>query len=490
MTIIVVLLAGSLYGLLMGIIPVAGASIALIAVYPLLSIFLDDPYLGVMFIMSMCAGTSIGDSFSSVLLGIPGAGSTAACIFDGYPMTKNGEAGRAIGIILFDSALSGIFFAIVGFLFIPIYGKLILHFFIPDFLALMILGLSCVGFLISKDIYKSLFAICVGGSIGLIGMDPSTTEFRYTFGIDYLKSGVSFVAVISGLFAIPELVEGFLLKKSPAPRITNYYQQLLIGVNDVLTHWRDAIRGSFIGFFIGIIPGVGGGIADFIAYGVTSNIKKKNEKEFGAGNPRGLIGIEGANNANNVGAMIPTILFGVPGGPWAAIVMGVLMYFGMNMGSQDTLSDSQFINSLFLGYIFGTLFVAILSVFIVRLIIKLLEVPFYVYGIIIFLLVVWANFQYTGGIEDIIVLFIMSIIGLIFKYLHINRPAALLSFVVMSQLEKYASQTFTIYSFKDLLHMPLFLILTLTSLLIITLCLYRTHTEKFNNENTTSRNIF
>lgn len=459
------ILLGSLYGLLVGVIPIAGVTTALITVIGFAQYFIADPYLGIVFLTSIIAACASADSYTSILTGIPGASSTAACVIDGYPMTKNGEAGRAMGIAIFDSALNGVLYGILAFSLLPLYGKIILLFGIPEFAAFMLLALACVGFVASKNPYKSILAIMIGLFLGLIGQEPSTGIARFTFGWDYLEAGIHIIPLISGLFGIPELVFGFKQATSHKVVLDNYWSQLRTGLKDCVINWKDMLRGGVIGFFTGLLPGVGGAVGDFLAYGATKS--KHPTEEFGNGNPKGLLGCEGANTAQKVSSLVPTVLFGVPAAPFAAIMMAICMYFGIELGSPDLVSDREFAWSLVAGFVGGTILVAIFSIFLMKQIIKLLSVPYWIYASVIMAVIIYANMQYTGTWRDLAILGICSLLGLILKYFDLSRPAVLVTFVVAERLENYSQQALILYDWTELVTRPIFMLCIIFSIYII-----------------------
>ena len=459
------IMLGSLYGLLIGVVPIAGVTTALITVFGVAHYFLSDPYIGIVFLTSIIAACAAADSYTSILTGIPGASTTAACVIDGYPMTKNGEAGRAMGIAIFDSTLQGVFYGVLAFAMLPLYGKIILWFGIPEFAGFMLMSLACVGFVASKNPIKSFIAVAFGLFVGMIGQEPSTGEFRYTFGWEYLGAGIQMIPLISGLFGFPELVEGFKQRKAEPPKIVNYWPQLKQGFADCRKYWRDMMRGGFIGFVTGLLPGVGGAIGDFLAYG--STVAKHPDQKFGNGNPLGLLGCEGANAAQKVSSMIPTVLFGIPAAPFAAIMMALCLYFGIELGTPDLITDNKFVWSLASGFILGTIIVGLVSIFFMKYIIKILEVPYWIYATIIMTVMVWANLEYTGGWEDVAMLSIWCAIGFTLKYFDISRPAVLVTYVVAEKLEGYLKQTAQLYSFEDLITRPIFVVTIVIALTIV-----------------------
>ncbi len=445
-------LIGTAYGMLVGIIPIAGVTTALITVFSMGTYFMADPYLGLVFLTAIVASCASADSYTSILTGIPGASTTAACVIDGYPMAQKGQAARAMGIAIADSTFNGVLYAVVAFALLPFYGKIIVLFGRPEFLGFMMMALACVGFVASKNVFLSICAIIFGLFIGLIGQDVVGNP-RFAFGWEYLENGVGMVVLLSGLFGIPELVAGFRrgAKSAAPPTSEHYWSQLFQGFNDVRLNWFDMVRGGFIGFVTGLLPGVGGAVGDFLAYGATKAAHKGKDQEvpFGEGNPVGLLGCEGANNAQKVSSMIPACLFGIPAAPFAAMVMAICMYFGMEIGQPSLLQDSDFVNSLAFGYIFGTIGVALLSIFLYKWIIKILEVPYWIYATFIIAVIIYANMQYTGGWEDLALLGILSAIGVILKHYNVSRPAILVAYVVAFKIDEYFWGTLQLYGYKQ-----------------------------------------
>jgi putative tricarboxylic transport membrane protein len=462
---VVWLLLGTVYGTIIGVIPVAGATIGLLVVFGMLDIFLANPYLGVVFMISFLGAVSSSDSFTSILTGIPGSGSTAASVIDGYPMARNGEAGRAIGAALMDSFLNGIIWGLLAFGFMPFYSELILFFGIPEFAALMFLSLACVGFITVKNPWLSVASIGIGLFLGLIGQVPGTGAYRFTFGWEYLAAGIQMIPIIAGLFAIPEIIDAFKNKAIKPPPITNYWNQLFQGFRDCFLNWRDMIRGGAIGFFTGILPGIGGSAGDMMAYGAT--VARHKNETFGNGNVKGLIGCEGANNAQKPASLIPTVLFGIPGAPFAAIMLAVCMSLGLEMGTATLLADQKFIWSLGAGFIASTILGFIICIFITKWVVKILEIPSWIYASIITLIVLWSSVQYTGTVNDLYILAICGIIGFVAKKTGMSRPAILLAYVVAEKFENYSQQALTLYTLTEILSRPIVLTLVIISVLII-----------------------
>ncbi len=462
---------GTVYGMIIGIMPMAGATTGLLTVFALSDQFLVNPYLGIVFLTSLIAASSTGDSFTSILTGIPGSNTTAASIIDGYQMARQGQAARAIGIAIMDSTINGVLWGLVAFALMPFYAKLILVFGIPEFVAFMVMALACVGFVTSRNAFLSVFAIVLGCFLGMIGQDPATGVTRYTFGWEYLGAGIQLIPLIAGLFGIPEVLDGFLKKNNrPAP-ITDYWRQLFQGFRDCFVHWRDMMRGGVIGFFTGLMPGIGGSIGDIMAYGAT--VARYPREKFGNGNIKGLLGCEGANNAQKASSLVPTVLFGIPGAPFAAVMMAICMYFGMELGSPQLLKDTNFFWALGGAFIASTLLAFVIAMFTTRVVVKLLEIPYWIYATIIISIIVWSCLEYTGTINDVYILILCSLLGIAAKRFHVSRPAIMVAFILIDKLENYTQQTLTLYQPMDLLTRPIFMTLMVAAVGILVYSLTR-----------------
>lgn len=457
-------LIGTMYGMLIGVIPMAGATTGLLTVFALSPYFLADPYVGIVFLVSLIASSSTGDSFTSILTGIPGSNTTAASVIDGYQMAQQGQAGRALGIAIMDSTINGLLWGILAFAFMPFYAKLIMFFGIPEFAGFMVLALACVGFITSKNVWLSILAIALGCGLGLIGQNPATGVPRLTGGWDYLTAGIQIIPLIAGLFGIPELIDGFKSRVTKPVIVVDYWNQLRQGFRDCFDNWRDMLRGGFIGFATGLLPGIGGTIGDIMAYGAT--VAKHPTEKFGNGNPKGLLGCEGANNSQKASSLIPTVLFGIPAAPFAAVMMAICVYFGIELGTPQLLNDTNFFWALGGAFIASTVLAFFISIFTTRFIVWLLQVPYWIYAALIFSVIVWSCLEYTGTINDLYILGICGLIGIICKYVEISRPAVMVSFILIEKLENYSQQMLTLYTPGELFSRPIFTVLIISAIII------------------------
>jgi putative tricarboxylic transport membrane protein len=454
MTSILALVAGTLYGLLIGIIPGAGATTGLIFVFSFITLF-PDPYLAVIFVMAVVAASTTGDTYTGVLLGIPGANSAAATMIDGFPLALKGQATYAISAAVTTSTINGLIWGSLTFFLLPYYTQLIMVFGVPELWAFTALAFVCVTFVTNKFWFRSMLALAAGIFLGMIGVDPVTNADRWTGGWDYLGAGIQLLPLVAGLFAIPELLDGLKNRTRTATPVTSDISQTKSGIVAVWTHKWDALRGGVIGAFVGILPGLGGAVADWLSYSATLVFNPS--QTFGKGNIKGVIGPEGANNAQKATSMIPTVLFGIPGAPFAAIIISLFAFLDFELGTLELATDAKFFDSMLYGFMLATVLVGALCLLITPFIARIAQVPYKYYFPLLLGLVVLSCIQYTGGWEDYAILGICSVIGLLARHYKFSRPALLLAFILADRIEALTVQMSSLYTFEKLLDRPIFL---------------------------------
>ena len=406
--------------------------------------------------MAVVAASTTGDTFTGVLLGIPGANSAAATMVDGFPLALQGKATYAITAAVTTSTINGLLWGTLTFALLPWYAQLMMIFGIPELWAFTMLALATVGFISSKWWVRSTIAIVIGLCLGYIGTDPYTNGDRWTMGWDYLGDGLQLMPVVAGLFAFPEIIAGLRRGgKTAQVEKQDQRQQTVDGVKAVWANKWDALRGGAIGAFIGLLPGLGGAMSDWMSYGAT--VAAHPNEKFGNGNIKGVIGPEGSNNAQKATSMIPTVLFGIPGASFAAVLMGLFMYLDFELGTIDLAADDKFFDSLTFGFMWATVIVGILCIVFTRYIAMIAYIPYKYYFPLLVAFIVWACVQYTGGWEDYVILAIMTVIGLLAKKYKFSRPAMLMAFILSDRVESLTIQMTTLYNVDRLLDRPIFL---------------------------------
>ncbi len=330
----ILMLLGVAIGFVVGILPGLGGPVTLALMLPFT--FSMEPIEAFAFLLGMLVVTATTGDITSVLFGIPGEATSAAAALDGYPMTRRGESGRALGAVLFSSALGSLFGAVILALSIPAVRPVVLALSAPEFFALTLLGLTFVVTLSGSQVIKGFLMAGLGLFVALIGLDPQEGVPRYTFDQLYLWDGIGLIPLVIGLFGGAELLQLMLSKKSIAAGTDGVPTKMSgvgLGIRNTMTHWRVVVRASSIGALVGMIPGLGGSVAQFIAYGHARQASK-NPEMFGKGAIDGVIASGANNNAKDGASLIPTIAFGIPGGASTAVLLSAFLIVGLNPGPE------------------------------------------------------------------------------------------------------------------------------------------------------------
>jgi TctA family transporter len=331
------MLVGMGVGFVVGLLPGIGGAATLALMLPF--VFTMSPVEAFAFLLGMHSVAATTGDITSILFGVPGEGLSAATVVDGYPMAKQGEAGRALGAALMSSLVGAVIGAAALAVSIPIVRPLVLTFGSPELFMISVMGIACITSLSGLGARAQIKGFAMG-FLGLllstIGQERQSGSLRFDFGLIYLWEGLDLIPVLVGIFAIPEIVDLAVRRTAiagdrPAGKLG---AGVLEGIKDTFRHFWLVVRCSAVGVFVGILPGAGGGVAQWMAYAhaVQSAKDAKDRSRFGKGDVRGVLGPGAANNSKEGGDLIPTIAFGVPGSGAMAILLGAFLIMGLVPG--------------------------------------------------------------------------------------------------------------------------------------------------------------
>jgi TctA family transporter len=452
------LLVGVLVGLVVGILPALGTTAGMALLVPF--VFGMDKTAALAMMTGLLAVVATGDTVTSILLGIPGASSSQATVVDGFPMAKRGEAARALSAAYSSSLIGGIFGAIVLTGAIVVARPIILAFGTPEMLMLVVLGITMVSLLSGASLLKGFIALGLGMLLGALGPAAATGEYRYTFNNGYLMDGLPLGVVALATFAIPEIID--LLRRGEAiSDRAPLGHGWLTGVLDTWRHKWLVLRCSMIGCIVGALP-IGG--SDWIAYGHAVQTSKPRDN-FGKGDVRGVIAPEASNNANAGGALVPALIFGIPGSGSTAVFLGGLILIGVQPGpamiERNLDLTYTIIWSLALANVFGAGFCFLLSGQMARL----TEIRFVYLAPYILTVVFFGAFQSTRQWGDLLALFAVGVFGTFLRRFGYSRPAFLIGFVLQDNIETLLYQTVQFYTWSTIAARPLLWVLLIINLI-------------------------
>lgn len=327
---IILMLLGLVGGIIIGALPGLSATMGVALMVP--ATFAMSPTSGLVMLGAIYVGAIYGGANSAILICTPGTPSSVATTFDGWPLTKRGEADAA----LYTSLLSSAFGGIVGVFFLLFLAGALARFALrfggPENFWLCLFGLSTIAVMSPGNMGKGIVSGAIGLLVSTIGLDPNTGVPRFTFGSYSLMQGVSVIPCMIGLFSFSQVLyligtdKTFVAEYNPRKGTFRRTFNYLAGrCKKVL------LRSSLIGTWVGMLPGAGGEIASIIAYNESKRWSKDPSK-YGAGCLEGVASSESANNAVIGGSLIPMLTLGIPGSAVAAVILGALMAHGIQPG--------------------------------------------------------------------------------------------------------------------------------------------------------------
>lgn len=457
------MLVGVSVGMVVGVIPGLGGAVGMSLLIPFL--FGMDPFNGMAILIGMAAVVQTTDTIPSVLLGIPGSSASQATVLDGYPLARQGKAGMALGAAFTVSMIGGLIGAASLALTITIIRPIVLSLNTTDFLMFSVLGLSMVAVLARGSALRGLGAASLGLVLGSIGLAPQAAEFRYTFGSVYLLDGVPIVVVALGLFALPELVDLLASGKSIASGGQNISGRF-DGVRAAFRNKWLITRSALLGTTIGALPGLGGSVVDWLAYGLARTTSRNNEN-FGKGDIRGVIAPESANNATTAGALVPTLMFGIPGSPSTAILLGGLMLLGVRAGPDMVGPQLPLTLSIIWTLAIANIFATLACFGLTRQIAKISTIrPTRLVPFLIIVMFV-AAFQSSFSWGDIIAFLLIGALALVMKRFGWPRAPFLIGYILAPVTERYLFVSMSRYGFEFLTFPRVIVFLIITLLIIV-----------------------
>lgn len=435
---------GIAVGVVIGVLPGLGGIAGMSLLIPF--IHGTDPVSAMAMLIGMVAVVPTGDTFTSVLVGVPGATGSQATVLDGFPLAKQGQAARALSAAFWSSAVGGVFGALVLTFFVVVAKPIILMFGTAELFMLAVLGLSVVGVLAGRSVVRGVAACGLGMMFGAAGAAPATGEFRLDFGFAYLQDAIPLVVVGLGMFALPEISD-LMRRKSAIAHTDALGSGWIQGIKDTFDHWGLVLRCSFVGTVFGAIPGLGGGVVDWIAYGQAVQMAK-DKSQFGKGDIRGVLSAESANNSLQGGALLPTLLFGVPGSGSMAIFLGGMALLGMQPGPSMVTTDLHMTYTIAWTLAVASVIGAMVCFLLAAPISKLTYQPFNYVAPALIAVICFAAFQSRQSLADLLVLFLMGLLGILMRRYGWPRSAFLIGFILSEQSENYLYQAVQFYGWE------------------------------------------
>jgi TctA family transporter len=424
-------------GLSLGILPgiggIAGTALLLPFTYNL------DPPTAFALLLGLGATTTTADPIAAILFGAPGHAASAATTLDGYPMTRRGEAGRALGASYMAALIGGLFGALLMAVALPILRPIILYIGSPELLGVAVFGISMVAVLSGNAPLRGLTAACFGMMLSMIGTDPQSGTLRWTMDTLYLWDGLPLVPLTLGIFALPELCDLAIGRMAVVQQgmTLDTKSGMLLGVQDCMKHWFLILRCSWLGAAMGAIPGIGASVIDWISYGHALRTEKGASETFGTGDVRGVIAAESATNAREGGALVPTVAFGVPSSAGMAILLGAFLIHGLVPGPEMLTKHLDITYSMVWSIAIANILGSGLCFLFSGQLAKVATLRYTLFMPGVLSLIYIGAFEASRNWGDVFSLMFFGMLGWAMKHFKWPRPPLVLGFILGATIERY-----------------------------------------------------
>ncbi len=450
--------------MIIGAIPGVGAAVAIAILLP--ATFSLDPIVGLTALLGIYGSSMYGGAIPAVLINTPGTAVNALTTYEGTPMTKRGEARRALSLAYSASFFGGIFSVICLIALSPVLAKIAPMFGSREIFLAALLGVILVVLAHRGQILIAGMMASFGIWLNTIGLEPIQYSKRYTFEQSWLSGGVDLIVVVLGLFA---LSQAFVLLTEPDKRSKTdaVVGSLFSGFKELAVYKRVAAASSGFGVMMGMIPGVGEFTAQFMSYTYAQKTSKVPET-FGKGAPEGLIASEAANNAVPAAAMIPLLALGIPGEALTAMMLSVFYVHSVVPGPGLFQNQMDFVIALYLALLILNVLVVIFLLSSTNLLLKVIEIPTRFLGIAVLTLSFVGVYSLRNNAVDCLIAGVFGVFGFILKRLELPIVPIVLGMVLGGIMEaKLRTSMMRVSTPMDFIDRPIAFILFLIILAVI-----------------------
>jgi len=432
-------LIGLAAGIVIGALPGMTATMAVAVLTPFT--FFMEATIGIPFLLGTYKGAIYGGSIPAILLNTPGTAAAAATAIDGHALARQGQGRRALEMSLVASVVADLL-ATLALIFIaaPL-AAIALKFGPPEFTLLFAFSMTMVAAVSGSSLTKGLISTALGILLACIGLDPMSGYQRFTFGVTDLLAGVSLVPLLIGMFALSEIlvqVEAYDRKRREADP-----GKVRLSFSDVRRNTPTMLRSTAIGTGLGALPGLGAEISCWIAYGIAKR-RSKHPEEYGRGSLEGIAAAESGNNAVCPAALIPMLVFGIPGDTVTAVLLGAFMAQGMLPGPLLFANHGATLYGLFILLLITNVMLLVFGFAALRHLARVVMIPKAVLLPSVAVFCFAGAFAVNSSFFDILIMVAGGIAGYFMRKGDIPIPPLVIALLLAPGLENSLRQSLTI----------------------------------------------
>lgn len=460
---------GVAFGIVVGAIP--GLTVTLGVIIALPFSFTMDPVTAILFLVAIYKAGNFGGSISAILIGTPGVAAASATVLDGYSLKKQGKAGKALNVAIYSSVIADVLSNLSLILFAGLLASFALRFGPPEFCALIFFSLTIIAGVSGASLIRGLMSGVLGLLVATIGVDAILGVSRFSFGNINLMSGFNFLAVIIGLFAIPEIITKFCARRTSWERERSDLGDHRVCWSEFRHLLPTIFKGSIIGVLLGSIPGIGAAPAAFFSYNEAKRSSDKPEL-FGRGSIEGIAAAESGNNGTCGATLIPLLTLGIPGDITTAVMFGALLMQGLTPGPMLFQDHGDIIYAIFIGIMASSLIMLVLAKFGMKAFIKVSAIKDSILFPIVFVMCVFGTYAVNTSLFDVFIMLGFGLIGFGMRLLRLPPEPFLIGFILSPLFENNLRRSLRMSSgdFSIFFSSPIslcFIILTILSIAFI-----------------------
>jgi TctA family transporter len=424
---------GVLLGNLIGVLPGMGALTAISMLLPLTYVIAPVP--AILMLAGIFYGSMYGGAIGAILLNLPSHPPHAVTCIDGYPMTRQGRGGAALGVTM----MASFFAASVGILIMifmsPVLETVAFKFGPTEISSIMLLGLLAGATMSRGSPMKGVAMTVLGLFVGTIGTDVISGTQRYTFGINELSDGIDLAALSLGLFGVADFLVTINRKVIQASEAKVRMRDMRPTRAELKQSFLPMLRGTAVGCLFGAMPGTGPTITTFIAYALERKISKTPER-FGKGAIEGVAAPEAAAHSKTQVDFIPTMSLGIPGDAVMALLLGALVIKGIQPGPQMITEHPDIFWGLIASFWIGNLLLIVLNVPMIGVWVRLLQVPYrLLYPTALFFIAIGV-YSTHNSLFDVLEVAAFGVVGALLLALDFPMAPVVLGYVLGPLLEE------------------------------------------------------
>ena len=462
---------GTFLGIVVGAIP--GLTGAMLIALTLPLTYYMPPTEAVTLLIGMYTGGVTGGLITATLLRMPGTPSNIMTTFDGFPLARAGQPGRALGLGIGASFFGGMLAWVALVLLAKPLSIIATRFGPFEIFTLVMMAMVLIASVSQGSLVKGLISGLLGMLVSMPGVDPSAGQPRLTWDVHQLNSGLKLLPVLIGVFAVSQIIADIV-------EIDRRYERVKVAGRGILMSWRDwkaqavnLVRSSLIGTWVGLLPGVGASIGSVIAYTTAKNMSKTPER-FGKGSEEGIVASEAANNATVGGALIPLIAMGIPGSVIDAILIGALMIHSIQPGPTLFLTNGDVVWAMIAACLVSTVLMFAIMTASVGMVARLSLLPKSFLLPVIMVFCVVGAFALDNTMFDVWVMLAFGLVGFFLERAKIPLGPFVIGFVLapLAEAKLRTGLMMTAGSITPIFTRPLSLLFLLIAVVMLVWPLY------------------